>query len=96
MRSLLRKAGRIDLNRVLALTEEVLQGLAAVEGVGAFHGNVTPEGVLLDYDGAARLDHLGTAPSPDRPSTSLPNARWTGAWPTSVPTCIRWESPRTK
>ncbi len=64
LRSLLRKAGRIDLNRVLALMEEVLQGLTAVEGAGAFHGNVTPEGVLLDYDGAARLDHLGTALRP--------------------------------
>jgi len=64
LRSLLRKAGRIDLNRVLALMEDVLHGLAAVEGVGTYHGNVTPEGVLLDYDGVAKLDHLGTALRP--------------------------------
>ncbi len=64
LRSLLRRTGRIDLNRALTLMEEILRGLAAVEGVGAFHGNVTPEGVLLDYDGAARLDHLGTTLRP--------------------------------
>jgi hypothetical protein len=61
LRALLEAKGRLDINRTLALAEEVLHGLAAVDAAGATHGNVSPDGVLLGYDGLARLDHLGTA-----------------------------------
>jgi len=58
---LLDKKGRLPLKRALTIAEEVLQGLVAIEEAGYAHGNVAPDGVLIGYDGAARLDHLGTA-----------------------------------
>jgi tetratricopeptide (TPR) repeat protein len=56
--------GPLSPNRVLALVEQLLRGLCAVHSLGAAHGCVTPEGVLLDYDGSAKLPHLGTAVRP--------------------------------
>lgn len=59
LRALLERGGRLPVNRVLTLAEDMLQGLVAVHGAGAYHGNVTPEGVLLGHEGSARLDRLG-------------------------------------
>ena len=64
LQRLIEKKGQMGLNRALTIAEDILHALAAVEAIGAIHGNVTPEGVLLDYDGSARLDHLGTALRP--------------------------------
>ena len=58
---MLDKKGRLPLRQALRITEEVLQGLQAIAEHGAVHGNVTPDGILLGYDGAARLDRLGAA-----------------------------------
>lgn len=65
LRSLLEKKGRVDLNMALVIAEDALRGLTAVDTAGATHGNVSPDGVLFDYDGSARLDHLGTALRPE-------------------------------
>ena len=61
LRSVLDKKGRLPLRQALRIAEEVLTGLQAVAEAGAVHGNVTPDGILLGFDGVARLDHLGTA-----------------------------------
>jgi tetratricopeptide (TPR) repeat protein len=66
LRSVMQQKGPLAVNRALALVEDVLRGLVAVNEVGAVHGNVTPEGVLLAYDGSAKLDHLGTALLPEQ------------------------------
>jgi len=65
LRALLERGETLDINRALELAEGVLQGLAAVEAVGAVHGNVSPDGILLSHDGSSRLDHLGTALRPE-------------------------------
>jgi len=65
LRSLLARRGRLPLNEVLAMVEQVLRGLEAVEGLGVPHGNVTPDGILLEYDGSARLDRLGNILRPE-------------------------------
>ena len=70
LRCLLDREGRLDVRRVLSLAEGALQGLEAVHAAGAAHGNVTPEGILLDYDGSAQLDHPAALTRPeelDRP-----------------------------
>ncbi|MHC4592152.1 MAG: protein kinase domain-containing protein [Planctomycetota bacterium] len=66
LRSLLQQKGPLAVNRALALVENVLRGLVAINEIGAVHGNVTPEGVLLAYDGSAKLDHLGMALLPEQ------------------------------
>ncbi len=45
--------------KALPILEGALRGLAALERAGICHGDLRPEAVLLDYDGAARLDIPG-------------------------------------
>jgi hypothetical protein len=61
LRSLLDDKAALPVRRVLGIAEDVLKGLKAVERAGQVHGGVTPGGVLIGYDGAAHLDHPGTA-----------------------------------
>jgi len=62
VRAELETRGTFEFNRVLAVAEGALNGLAAVAAAGAVHGNATPEGILLSSDGSTKLDHLGTTP----------------------------------
>ncbi len=62
---LLDRKVRLPARRALRIAEEVLQGLQAIEEAGSAHGNVTPDGILIGQDGAARLSHLGTALRPE-------------------------------
>jgi hypothetical protein len=63
LRRELEKRGRLGPRRTLAVAEDVLHGLAAIHEAGSLHGNVTPDGILLNYDGAAQLDHPAPPPS---------------------------------
>ncbi len=64
LRDELERAGKLSLRRALRLTEDLLQGLCALEASGKAHGGIRPEGVLVAYEGRGVLDHLGTALRP--------------------------------
>jgi len=65
LRALLDREGGLSVRRALVFADNVLSGLSAVEAVGRAHGNATPDGVLLSYDGSAKLDHLGQVQRPE-------------------------------
>jgi hypothetical protein len=65
LRDLMRPGRRMPVQRALRIAEDVLVGLQAVHEAGLVHGNVTPDGILLGYDDAAILDHMGTATWPE-------------------------------
>ncbi len=62
LRGLMDRKGQLPLYDVLVAAGRVLRGLEDVEKAGAYHGNVTPEGILVAHNGEAKLDHLGSAP----------------------------------
>jgi tetratricopeptide (TPR) repeat protein len=64
LRQVLEKEGRLRLDAALPIVAGVLRALISVEGVASTHGNVSPEGIFLGYDGAAKLTHLGTTLRP--------------------------------
>jgi len=59
MRELVEKGGRVPLGRALAAAEDVLLALCAAHEAALCHGAITPEVMLLDYDGRVRLDNFG-------------------------------------
>jgi len=64
LRTLLDRKGRLPLQQTLALAEDVLTGLTALEQAGLSHGDVRPETIAMDYDGTARLDRPGAPFAP--------------------------------
>lgn len=68
----LAREGALPLARALAITRDVLEGLAAVHGAGMVHCDVKPSNILLDEDGRAKVgdfditrapaDYAATAP----------------------------------
>lgn len=54
-------AGPLPLDRAVAVAEQVAAGLAAAHAARVVHRDVTPENVIIDATGAARLIDFGIA-----------------------------------
>jgi len=59
VRALLEKRGKLALNVALPIAEDVLRALCEAERLGLRHGRISPDTILLDYDGRAKLEHFG-------------------------------------
>ena len=57
----LKREGRLPIDRVLAISRHVVQGLAAAHAAGIVHRDLKPENILIDADGTAIITDLGLA-----------------------------------
>ncbi len=93
LRQELRKAdGPLPLDRVLAITQDVCQGLALAHAHGVLHRDVKPENILFTAEGSAKLGDFGlaiafgqsrmTAPGTvlGTAPTCRPSRRWGRKW----------------
>jgi serine/threonine-protein kinase len=65
--ALLRRIGRLPLDKGLEIAQQLAAGLAAIHESGALHRNLNPANVILDGRGAVRMTGWGMperAPSP--------------------------------
>jgi hypothetical protein len=65
VRRKLEKSRRMALNETLPLAEDVLRALKVAERRDLYCGRISPDNLLLDYDGSAKLDHFGRPYHPD-------------------------------
>lgn len=65
VRRRLEKGGRMALNETLPLAEDLLRALKVAERRDLHCGRISPDNLLLDYDGSAKLDHFGRPYHPD-------------------------------
>jgi CheY-like chemotaxis protein len=54
--------GRLSIARLLPILRQVALGLDAIHAAGLVHGDVKPDNVVVDDDGAAKLVDAGLAP----------------------------------
>jgi Flp pilus assembly protein TadD len=57
--TILRRAGRLPSEKVIAIGQQLLSGLAAAHTRGVVHGELTLSNVLLDPAGSVRITNLG-------------------------------------
>jgi serine/threonine protein kinase len=58
---ILKHEGRLPIDRVLAISKQVVRGLAAAHATGIVHRDLKPENILIDADGSAVITDLGLA-----------------------------------
>ena len=61
LRELMEKGGPLAVNQVLSTAADVLKALAAASASGLVHGDLRPDNVFFEYDGACRLANFGRA-----------------------------------
>jgi tetratricopeptide (TPR) repeat protein len=61
--ALLKRQGKIPVQRVLQIARQVADGLAAAHEVGVVHRDLKPENVMIDTDGNAQIMDFGIARS---------------------------------
>jgi serine/threonine protein kinase len=62
---ILKREGRLPIHRVLAISKQVVAGLAAAHAAGIVHRDLKPENILIDADGTAVITDLGLAHADD-------------------------------
>ena len=58
-RALIEQHSRVALTTLLPIVEDVLGALCAAEERGLRHAGISPDAILLDYDGRAKLGQFG-------------------------------------
>ena len=76
VRGLLDRRGSLTPGDALPIAEEVLRGLAAAHELGLTHGRISPDTMLLDYDGSVKLADLGRPLEPQDLVELTPTGRW--------------------
>ncbi|MEA3201858.1 MAG: eukaryotic-like serine/threonine-protein kinase [Thermoplasmata archaeon] len=87
--TLLRTEGPLPVARAVALTEDLLEGLAAIHAAGLAHGDVKPSNVLLDAQGRAVLADLGAARRIETADRTLTASLGVGTYLTLAPERLR-------
>ena len=70
-------SGRTSPPEILALFDQICDGLAALHGAGLVHRDVKPENIMIGRDGRARLLDLGLARRSDTEDAGTSNLRLT-------------------
>ncbi|HET9016011.1 MAG TPA: serine/threonine-protein kinase [Thermomicrobiaceae bacterium] len=76
----IQQAAPLPVADALALTQQLLQGLAAIHAAGIVHRDVKPQNVLLTPDGTAKLTDFGIARAADVGLTETGVALGTAAY----------------
>ncbi len=61
--TVLKRDGRMPVNRVLAIGKEIASGLAAAHKAGVVHRDLKPANIMVDLDGSALIMDFGIARS---------------------------------
>jgi beta-lactam-binding protein with PASTA domain/tRNA A-37 threonylcarbamoyl transferase component Bud32 len=61
LRARIAHEGTLPVGEALALTDAILDALAAAHRLGLVHRDIKPENVLIDHDGRARITDFGLA-----------------------------------
>ncbi len=71
LEELLERGGPLPASRALAITDQVIDALAAVHAAGVVHRDIKPGNVMFDWERSARLIDLGIArPLPEADSSA--------------------------
>ncbi len=61
--TILKRDGRVPVNRVLAIAKEIASGLVAAHQAGVVHRDLKPANIMVDLDGSALIMDFGIARS---------------------------------
>jgi len=75
VRRLLDRRGQLRPGEVLPIAEGVLRGLRAAHEHGLTHGGISPDTMLLDYDGMVKLADPGRTPEQEDLAEFIPTGR---------------------
>ena len=90
LRMLLRRAGRLDVERALRIAEQIAEALQAAHDRGVVHRDLKPENVMIDNQGLVRVMDFGLAT--DLASVEPnPSAQPMGTIPYTAPEQMRGE-----
>jgi serine/threonine protein kinase/Tfp pilus assembly protein PilF len=61
LKSLMRRAGRLSIDKALAVAKEVVEGLSEAHRLGIVHRDLKPQNIMIDRRGSAKIMDFGIA-----------------------------------
>jgi serine/threonine protein kinase/tetratricopeptide (TPR) repeat protein len=72
LKSLIRSAGRLSLDKAISLAEQIGQGLAEAHRLGVVHRDLKPQNIMIDRQGLARIMDFGISRQLSGPELTAP------------------------
>jgi len=61
LKSLIKRAGRLPIDKALAMAKEVVEGLSEAHRLGIVHRDLKPQNIMIDRRGSAKIMDFGIA-----------------------------------